>query len=165
MSGPETDRSAKELADTIAEEAQRRGLTVAVAESLTGGLVSSALAAAPHASQWLRGGVVAYSVESKQKLLGVSPGPVVNEETVREMAEGAARLFGADAAVATTGVGGPGPDEGKPPGTVWIGAFHRGELETRLLEIDAEPEEVCRQAVEQALSLLLSRLGVPTPAG
>lgn len=164
MSGPATDPSAAELAETVAGEAQRRGLTVAVAESLTGGLVSSALAAAPDASEWLVGGVVAYTVKAKQELLGVSPGPVVTESAVREMAEGAARLFGADATVATTGVGGPGPKEGKPAGTVWIGAFHRGEIETRLLHLEGAPEEVCRRSVQAALSLLLSRLGVPSAA-
>jgi nicotinamide-nucleotide amidase len=148
----------------VADQAQRRGLTVAVAESLTGGLVSSALAAAPDASEWLVGGLVAYSVKAKQELLGVSPGPVVTERAVREMAEGAARLFGADATVATTGVGGPGPEEDKPAGTVWIGAFHRGEVETRLLHLEGDPEEVCRRSVEEALSLLLGRLGVASAA-
>jgi nicotinamide-nucleotide amidase len=152
------------MAETIAGEAQRRGLKVAVAESLTGGLVSSALAAAPDASEWLVGGHVAYSVEAKQELLGVSPGPVVTERCVREMAEGAARLFGADATVATTGVGGPGPEEDQPAGTVWIGAFHRGEVETRLLHLEGDPEEVCRRSVEEALRLLLGRLSVPSAA-
>jgi nicotinamide-nucleotide amidase len=160
-----TDRSSQALAHLIAEEARRRGLKIAVAESLTGGLVSSALAAAPDASDWLAGGLVAYSVEAKQQLLGVSPGPVVNEQTVREMAEGAARLFGADATVATTGVGGPGPTEGKEPGTVWLGAFHQGEVQTRCLDTDGDPEDVCRYSVEAALTLLLEQLGVPAPSG
>lgn len=95
-----------------------RGLTLAVAESLTGGLVAARLVDVPGASDVLLGGVVAYDSEVKFDLLGVTRGPVISETCALEMATGVRRLLGADVAIATTGVAGPDPQEGQPPGTV-----------------------------------------------
>lgn len=98
-----------------------RGLTLAVAESLTGGLVASRVVNVAGASAWFRGGVVAYDEEVKVALLGVAPGPVVSARCAQEMAVGVARALGADVGLSTTGVAGPDPLEGHPPGTVFIG--------------------------------------------
>lgn len=101
------------------------GGTVATAESLTGGLVCSALTEAPGASEVVRGGLVAYLPEVKEESLGV-PGDLIAEHGVVSapcalaMADGARDRLGADWAVATTGVAGPASSEGKPPGTVFV---------------------------------------------
>ncbi|MGO9659593.1 MAG: CinA family nicotinamide mononucleotide deamidase-related protein [Acidimicrobiales bacterium] len=99
----------------------RAGLRLAVAESLTGGMVGARLTSVPGASQWFAGGVVAYASDVKRSLLGVGPGPVVSEEAAKEMALGVARLLGADVGLSLTGVAGPDPQDDQPPGTVFIG--------------------------------------------
>jgi nicotinamide-nucleotide amidase len=99
----------------------RAGLRLAVAESLTGGMVGARLTTVPGASDWFAGGVVAYSSDVKRALLGVGPGPVVSEQAAREMALGAVRLLGADVGLSLTGVAGPAPQDDQPPGTVFVG--------------------------------------------
>lgn len=97
------------------------GLTLGLAESLTGGLVASRLTVVAGASRWFRGSLVVYSSEVKRSLLGLSVGPVVSEEAAREMAEGARRVLGADIGLSLTGVAGPTEQDGQPVGTVWVG--------------------------------------------
>src|SRR3954469_23217050 len=111
----ELNGEAASLAHDIAELADKRDATVAVAESLTGGKLACHLAAAPSSAEWFRGGVVAYASEVKFGLLGVPEGPVITEDCATAMARGTARLLGADGAVAVTGVGGPDPQDGEPP--------------------------------------------------
>jgi len=152
------EQATDSLAAGIGEEMQRRGEQMAVAESLTGGRLATALAAASGASQWFRGGVVAYQPETKQSVLGVTPGPVVNSRTASEMVAGVAALLHADLAVAVTGVGGPGPEEGQPAGTVWVGIWYRGETTTHRLSLDGEPAKVCNRTCIEALALALDRL-------
>ncbi len=101
------------------------GLTLAVAESLTGGLLSAVLTDIPGASAVLRGAVVPYATDLKTQLLGVSPevlvdGPVA-PAVAQAMAVGAQQRLGADLAVATTGVAGPQPQSGQPVGQIWLG--------------------------------------------
>jgi nicotinamide-nucleotide amidase len=103
------------------------GLTLAVAESLTGGLVASRLVNVPGSGDWFKGGVVAYDSEVKYAVLGVPRGPVVTAEAARAMAEGVRRLTGADVGLATTGVAGPDGQEGRPVGTVFLGLALPGE--------------------------------------
>ena len=98
-----------------------RGATLAIAESVTGGLISSRVVAVPGASRWFRGSVVSYASEVKFDVLGVSPGPVVSAETAIEMAKGVARTLGADVGLAVTGVAGPDAQDGQPVGTVFFG--------------------------------------------
>jgi nicotinamide-nucleotide amidase len=98
-----------------------RGLTLAVAESLTGGLVAARLVNVPGASTWFRGGVVAYASDVKRSLLGVPPGPVVSEDAVKAMAAGVRSALGADVGLGVTGVAGPDPQEDVKPGTVFLG--------------------------------------------
>lgn len=97
-----------------------RGLTVAVAESLTAGYVSGRLCAVPGASESFRGGVTAYHADLKQSLLGVPAGPVVTEEAAVAMAEGVRSSMSADIGIASTGVAGPAESEGLPVGTVCL---------------------------------------------
>lgn len=97
------------------------GLTLAVAESVTGGLICARLVNEEGASSWLKGGVVSYDSEVKYSLLGVRRGPVVTAEAAIAMAGGVARLLGADVGLATSGVAGPAEQEGIAPGTVHVG--------------------------------------------
>ncbi len=102
----------------VVRELIERGLTIGVAESVTGGYVAGRICAVPGASQVFRGGVIAYQPEIKQRLLGVPEGPVVTEEAAVAMAEGVRKVMDADIGLATTGVAGPEEVEGKPVGTV-----------------------------------------------
>lgn len=143
--------SLRAVAERLAEAAEERGARLAVAESLTGGLICAELARAPDASTWFAGGVVAYHSEVKYALLGVPRGPVVSEAAARAMAEGVARLAGASHTAAVTGVGGPDPQDGQPVGTVWIGTCARGVVEARLVKLDGDPETICHGAALQCL--------------
>ena len=140
--------------DAIAAIARRAGLRVGVAESLTCGQLGAALGAGPDASDWFAGGVIAYATSVKREVLGVGPGPVVSARCAREMARGAARLLGVDAAVATTGVGGPEPEEGRPPGTVYVATVVHGVEDDELLELGGDPDEVLSETVRRSLELL-----------
>jgi len=148
----------EDLAEEIARRAQSAGLTVAAAESLTTGAISNALGAAPEASEWLRGGVVAYATEVKRALLGVTAEKVASAQCARELAEGVARVLDADATVAVTGVGGPDPDEGEPAGSVYAAASVRGELREAHWQFDGDPSEVVHQTAGAALELLRDAL-------
>ncbi len=97
-----------------------RGLTLGVAESLTGGMVGSRICDVPGASDVFRGSIVSYSSDVKFDLLGVPDGPVVTEDAARAMALGARRVLGADVGIAATGVAGPDPQEVRKPGTVCL---------------------------------------------
>ncbi|MFV2040069.1 MAG: CinA family nicotinamide mononucleotide deamidase-related protein [Acidimicrobiales bacterium] len=106
-----------------------RGLTLGVAESLTGGLISSRLTAVPGASDVFRGSIVCYASDVKFGVLGVREGPVISEQAVTEMAVGARRVLGVDVSVAVTGVAGPEPAEGHGVGRVWMATSVAGEVE------------------------------------
>ena len=133
--------------------------TVAVAESLTGGMLSSSLAAREGSSDWFMGGVVAYSRAVKENLLGIGDAPVVSEAAVRRMAEGVADRLGADYSVAVTGVGGPGPEDGIAAGTVWIAAHGPAATLVELHVFDGGPVEVCERTCEVAVAALERVLG------
>lgn len=152
------------LAEEIARRALAAGLTVAAAESLTTGAISNALGAAPGASEWLRGGVVAYATGVKRALLGVTAEKVASAQCARELAQGVARALEADATVAVTGVGGPDPDEGEPAGSVFAAASVRGELREAHWQFDGDPAEVVHQTTGAALELLRDALP-PAPEG
>lgn len=135
-----------------------RGLTMAAAESVTGGLVAARMSAAPGASEVFRGGVVAYDSQVKFDLLGVPEGPVVSEEAVLAMAEGVCRVIGADVGVATSGVAGPTKQEGVPVGTVWLATCVDGEAEAHLVRLPGDRERIRQFAVISVLDLLRRRL-------
>jgi nicotinamide-nucleotide amidase len=100
---------------------EARGDTLAVAESMTGGLVASRIVDAPGSSHWFKGGVVAYDSEVKFDVLGVTRGPVVTADCAREMAIGVRRHLDATIGLAVTGVAGPAEQEGQPVGTAFLG--------------------------------------------
>jgi nicotinamide-nucleotide amidase len=132
--------------------------TLATAESCTAGAVANALARGDGASDWLRGGVVAYHREVKYDVLGVPRGPVVNHTAARAMATGVARLLGADAAVSVTGAAGPDGMDGQPAGTVFVGYWCDGVVTSVEHHFDGEPAEVCDAATRAALAGLADRL-------
>ena len=143
------------------------GQTVATAESLTGGLLCATLVDVPGASDVLRGGVVAYTARAKCEVLGVDDTLVervgtVHPDVAAAMAEGAVRVLGATWGVATTGVAGPEPSEGKDVGTVHVAVAGPGGVETRDLMLHGDRALVREQAVDAALSLLVGRLGEST---
>jgi nicotinamide-nucleotide amidase len=141
-------------AQRVADLAKGRDLQVGVVESLTCGWLAAALGAAPDASSWFRGGIVAYATEVKQRLLGVEGDRVVSHECARQMARAGGELLAAQAVVSATGVGGPGPSEGEPAGTVIVATSVRGDLASHRLQLDGEPQEVLDQAVSACLRLL-----------
>ena len=147
-----------DVVEQLAEAMKTRRWKFATAESVTAGLVVDKAVQGPEASTWALGGVVAYATETKQRVLGVRPGPVVNPETAGQMARGVAELMGADVAVSTTGVGGPDAEEGQPPGTVWVGISIDGQIATHRLQLDGDPEQICTGAAEQALRLVVEAL-------
>ena len=144
--------------DSIAELAKEHGFTVGGAESLTGGAVSSALAMGSEAADWYHGCVVSYSRAVKEDLLGVTAEKLVTAQCAREMVEGATKVLLVDAAVSTTGAGGPGPEEGQPAGTVHVGVLVRGELSCHELPLEGDPGEVVEAATERSLGLLLDAM-------
>ncbi len=136
----------------------RHGLSLGLAESLTGGLVASRLVSVPGASAWFRGSVVAYDSRVKRHVLGVPDGPVVSESAARAMAEGAARVLGADVGLALTGVAGPDPQEGVAPGTVLVGLTVDASTEVTRVQLPGDRELVRQHAAMGALDLLRRHL-------
>lgn len=135
-----------------------QGLTVAVAESFTGGLVASRMVAVPGASDWFRGGVVAYASEVKHDVLGVPEGPVVNEAAAMAMADVVRRLLGADVGLSTTGVAGPTEQEGHPPGTVWLGLAIGDDVDAIQVRLPGDRDRVRQMAVISLVDRLRRRL-------
>lgn len=132
--------------------------TVVAAESVTAGAIGQALAAAPEASRWLSGSILAYRTPTKRTLLGVTAPRVITAECAEQMARGALALTGADVVIATTGVGGPDPEEGRPAGTVFLCVGRPGELRTVEVHFGGDPAEVVDAATARALELLADEL-------
>ena len=143
----------------LVEAARARGVTLATAESCTGGLVAAAITDTAGSSEVFERGVVTYSNAAKIELLGVSPATLaahgaVSEEVAREMAEGA-RAWG-DIAVSVTGIAGPGGSEHKPEGRVCFGLATASETATETVEFGALGRAGVRAAArDHALALLL----------
>lgn len=146
-----------DLQERIAARVTDGGASVAVAESLTGGLLTDALATAEGSGGWLRGGIVAYATEVKRELLGVD-GPVISKDCAVQMADAARRLLRADVGLGITGVGGPDRQEDQPVGTVFIACTtHEGSIvEEHAFEGDAA--EIVDASVEHGLRVLLRAL-------
>lgn len=145
---------------------RQQSATLATAESLTGGRVAAALTAVPGASEVFRGGVVAYASDLKVELLGVPPDVVasvgvVSAACAEAMARGVRALTGASYAVATTGVAGPGEQEGKPPGTVFVAVDGPRGTHTLALELSGDREQVVERTRDEALDALKSLITQP----
>jgi len=157
-----SDDATDDLEQRIAAGLKSAHQTAAAAESLTGGNVSAGLSAIEGASEWFAGGVVAYAPEVKFDLLGVDRGPVITSTTARQMARGVARLLHADFAVATTGVGGPGPQEGRAQGTVFIAVATPSDCTDHEYAFGGDPSEIIEQATQQALNDLAAAVTAST---
>ncbi len=137
---------------------RERAATVAVAESLTGGRIAAALTEAPGASEYFRGSVVVYTNEAKRDLVGVdesvlSAAGAVSEDAARALAEGATQRFGTDLGLAATGVAGPDPHDGKPPGTIFVAAHFKGRTEVRAVKAQGARSHIQAVAATSALDL------------
>lgn len=136
-----------------------RGLTVAVAESLTGGLVVAELTRVAGASAVVRGGVIAYATGLKPQLLGVDEallaevGPV-HADVAAQMAAGVASRLGASIGLSTTGVAGPDAQDGQDVGTVYVGLAVAGHITTHRLALSGSREQIRRSTVDASLQLL-----------
>ena len=159
MPNTPSDADLRGDAAAVAELLLARGLMLVTAESCTGGWIAKTLTDLPGSSAWFEAGVVAYSYEAKEALLGVNPRTLersgaVSEETVTEMVSGALARFGAGVAVAVTGIAGPGGGTAdKPVGSVWIGWKRRGGYaQARLFRFAGDREAVRRQTVAESLA-------------
>ena len=133
----------------------RRGLTLGLAESVTGGLVCSRLTSVPGSSDVVRGGVVSYASQVKFDVLEVEPGPVVTEAAARQMARGALRVLGCDIALALTGVAGPAEQDGQPVGTLWVAAAARnGMVISKSYRLPGVRDQMRQMSVITALDFL-----------
>ena len=161
MTGPSASDVRQETLEDAVSTLGRRGLTLAVMESCTGGLLSATITSVPGAGQCFVGGVVSYATEAK-KLMGVEPAVieaygVVSRETAEAMARAICEQFETDIGIGLTGVAGPAPQDGVPVGTVYVAVCRRAENSSTLLkrcDFTGEPDEIKRQAVEVALELL-----------
>jgi nicotinamide-nucleotide amidase len=148
-----------------------KGETLAVAESLTGGLVSSELTAVPGASQAFRGAVTAYATPLKHELLGVDAALLeehgaVDPQVALQMAAGVRKALGADWGIATTGVAGPEPQDGQPVGTVFVAvdgprsadSGSAGGGKVQALRLNGDRAEIRMESVRSVLALLLREL-------
>jgi nicotinamide-nucleotide amidase len=135
-----------------------QGLSLGLAESLTGGLVASRITDVPGASQVFRGSIVSYATEVKDDVLGVTVRPVVSAAAAEAMATGARRVLGADVGLALTGVAGPDEQDGERPGTVFVGLDLDGSVGSVRLQLPGDRPRVRQFATISALGLLRSRL-------
>ena len=153
-----TDLELDQLAARLGQRLRAAHDRVVTAESCTGGWIAKAMTGVTGSSDWFDSGMVAYSYEAKQALLGVRPQTLesqgaVSRETVIEMVSGALVHSGASVAVAVTGIAGPGGGSAdKPVGTVWIGWKRRGGYtRAELFHFDGDRDAVRRQTVAAAL--------------
>ncbi len=137
---------------------ERAGSSLAVGESLTGGLVAARLVDVAGASAWFRGSVVAYDARAKFDVLGVPEGRVVSDQAAASMAEGARQVLGADVGLGLTGVAGPEPQEGVAAGTVFVGISLGSSTEAVRLRLGGDRQRVRQHAAMSALDLLRRRL-------
>ena len=153
-----------DVAGEVLAQLTAHGITDAVAESLTGGLVLATLTAVPGSSAAVMGGVVSYANSVKEYVLGVDGdllrerGPV-DKSVAEEMSAQVASLCGADIGIATTGVAGPGDQDGVAAGTYWVAVSAQGHSQARQYRVDGNRSSVRTAAVRSALSLLLAVIG------
>ncbi|MEK7314390.1 MAG: CinA family protein [Deltaproteobacteria bacterium] len=144
----------------IARKLMKKRLTLAVAESCTGGLLSSTLTDVPGSSKWFKGGVVAYTNEVKKRILGVKTATLrkygaVSEETAIEIAKGVRKKLKTDIGISITGLAGPGGGTKKTPvGTIFVGVDDGKETLVRRLELKGSRVKIKRDAVGLAIKIL-----------
>lgn len=149
-----------ELASRVIEIFREKGLSLALAESCTGGMIAETITNVAGASDIFYGSAVTYVNSAKEHILGVTRETLekhgaVSSECAEEMACGARRVYGADVAMSVTGIAGPGGgSEGKPVGTVWFGLATKDGAETFRRRFDGDRAAVRRQTVEEVLRRL-----------
>jgi nicotinamide-nucleotide amidase len=142
------------MEDIVAAQLLERGLTLAVAESVTGGLIASRLVGVAGASHWFLGGIVSYASEVKFDLLNVPVGPVVSADTAEAMAIGVRKLLKADVGVSVTGVAGPEEQDGQPAGTVFVGLSIGENVQHAALRLPGDRPRVRAYSAISALDVL-----------
>lgn len=151
----------EELAEAAIAQLKQTGVTLATAESCTGGGIGHALTAVPGSSAVYLGGVISYTNGVKEKLLGVPADTLkcfgaVSPETARAMASGAQQAIGSQLAISVTGLAGPdGDGSGKPVGLVYLGMAGQGWTQTREYHFTGDRASVRQQAVQAALAWIL----------
>lgn len=159
------DAVAEDIA-RLSEVAEQRGLRIGVAESLTSGRLASTVGAGADASDWFTGGIIAYLTDVKERVLGLVPGTdPCSAECAEQLARGARELLDADLCVSTTGVGGPGPEGGHAPGTVFLGWATATATGHRRLSLLGDPDEVLDATIAAAARLLAFHAETLQPAG
>jgi len=153
------------LAADLVDRLTFSGQTVAVAESLTGGLAAAAFTDVPGASLVLRGGVVSYATDVKAQVLGVDEGLLaragsVDAEVAEQMASGVRSLMGATYGLSTTGVAGPDPVDGKPVGLVYVAVVGPTASRVKALDLAGDRSAIRAQSVLALLELLAEELDV-----
>lgn len=154
----------RDVAVRVLELLARRGATLAVAESLTGGLVAAELTSVPGASRSLRGSVTAYATDIKRDVLGVdgtllAERGAVDPEVARQMAVGVRGVLGADWGISTTGVAGPDPQDGQSVGTVYVAVSGPdGAEKVAAPRLNGDRAEIRRESVRSVLELLVGEL-------
>lgn len=169
-SGSGDHRAGGDAARAVLALLEAGGWTLAVAESLTGGLVAAELAAVPGASRAFRGSVTAYATDLKHRLLGVdrdllAARGAVDPQVAAQMAQGVRERLGADWGVSTTGVAGPDPQDGRPVGTVYVAAAGPAGTSTLALRLTGDRTAIRTASVAAVLELLARELGRSTVAG
>lgn len=160
--------AAQNVASQLLAELRRRSETLAVAESLTGGRLAAELTAVPGASTVFRGGVVAYATDLKAALLGVDERLLadvgaVSPEVALQMARGVRGRLAATYGLATTGVAGPDPQDGRSPGEVYVGIAGPGQVDVLALHLSGDRAQICAETVAHALRALGTVLGPGLP--
>lgn len=150
-------------AEDLIARLREMDVSVATAESVTGGLVCAALVAVPGASDVVRGSIVAYTAEAKTDVLGVPADLIAQYGTVDEhiaasMANAARRRFGSTYGLAATGVAGPGPSEGKAAGTVYVAIAGPQGTESHLLALSGDRDTIRKRTVSELLSRFVDRV-------
>jgi nicotinamide-nucleotide amidase len=152
------------MESVVLGDLHRRSWTLALAESVTGGLVAARLTTQPGSSAVLRGAVVSYASEVKWSLLGVDEGPVVNESAAEQMAVGVRSLLGADVGLSLTGVAGPDEQDGMPVGTLCVGiCLADGATRVATLRLPGSRDQMRQLSVISALDLLRRTLASDAP--
>ena len=158
-----------DLAEVVLERCRSRGLTIAVAESCTGGMLGARLTAIAGSSDVMLGGIIAYANAVKVGQLGVRQSTLdthgaVSEETVREMAVGARQRLGSSVGIAITGIAGPGGGSAeKPVGTIWLAVDVEGHVTAKRIQTIGDRDENRRRAAQGALALARRTLGGEVP--
>lgn len=147
------------LASIVQELMFKKGLTLSIAESCTGGLISSILTKLPECSKYFKGSIVCYSHYSKESILNINKNKLekygtISSEVSLEMAKKTKELFDSDITLSATGVAGPSSEENKPVGLVYISLYSNNFSKTKELNLMGTREEIQLKAAQAALTML-----------